>query len=202
MSLRATHASAGGGPEDDGELIARIRAQDRGAFETLFHRYYRRVYGFLLKRLGDASLVEETVIDVFFEIWQNAGAFRAESRPSTWIFGIAHYKSLAARRHRSRPQRRAVVPIRAEALQRFPDERPAHAHVEARDQMRRLEQILRTLGPDQRQAAELVWIEGLSHEEAARRLGVTANAVKLRVSRARERVRREWQPALVRREGA
>lgn len=168
----------------------------------LFHRYYRRVYCFVVRRLNDRSLAEETVIDVFFEVWQSAHAFREESRPSTWIFGIAHYKSMSTLRHASRRHRSAVVPIRSEILQRFPDGRPSHEDVEARDQMRRLEEIISSLGSDQRRAAELVWIEGLSHEEAARRLGVSANAVKLRVSRARQRVRREWESPRVEGDGA
>ncbi len=175
---------------DDAELIARIRSQDRSAFETLFQRYYARVFSFVDRRLGDPSLAEETVVDVFFEVWRNAASFRAESRPSTWLFGIAHFKSLAASRSRRRASR--VVAMDDAWLSRTPSEGRPEEELSARQAIARLDELLLTLGSEQREAVQLVWIEGLSHKEAAERLGVSTNAVKLRVMRARERVLREW----------
>lgn len=174
---------------DDAELMKRVQAEDRTAYEVLFHRYYARVYSFVHRRLRDSTLAEEATMDVFFEVWRGAGSYRAASRLSTWIFGIAHFKALEAHRRRSQGKRAAVVPIQQEALQRAPEPIVAEDRLEARDEIRRLERFVQSLGENQREAVELVWFEGLSLDEAADRLGVSVDTVKTRVWRARKRAR-------------
>jgi RNA polymerase sigma-70 factor (ECF subfamily) len=178
----------------DAELMARVQARDREAYEALFHRYYQRVYAFVQRRLSDPGLSEETVVDTFFEVWRSAHAFRAESAPATWIFGIAQFKTISARRHRSRAKRAALVPVSKEDLERAPEERVAESQLAARDEMRRLRRVLSSMGELQRRTAELVWLEGLSHEEAAAQLGTTTDSVKARLWRARRQVRQELRP--------
>lgn len=178
---------------DDRELLARVQAQDREAYEALFRRFHARVYRFARGRLHDAPLAEETAADVFFEVWKSAAAFRGDSKPSTWIFGIAHFKCLAADRHRSRAKRASLIPMSPEVMARAEDGRSTEAQLQARDEMRGLERIVHSLGAEQRSAAELVWLEGLSQQEAARRLGVSIDTIKMRVWRARQQVRKQWK---------
>jgi len=182
-----------GGP-DDGELLARVQQGDREAFDALFHRYYRGVYAFVHRRLGDAPLAEETVMDTFFEVWRSAGSFRAESRPSSWIFGIAHFKAIAANRHRRQLKRSSVVAVASEDLERAPERQSLEETLEARDEVNRLRVVVQSLGEMQRRTAELVWLRGMSHEEAAEELGVSPDSVKTRLWRARQRMRRELRP--------
>lgn len=179
----------------DLELLGRVQKRDQRAYEVLFHRYYARIFAFVNQRLQDPGLTEETVVDVFYTVWDKAGAFRGDSRPSTWLFGIAHLKAVRANRTRSAGKRASVIPIETAALQRAPDPRDSEAVLGARDEMRRLEEVVeRALSGKLREAAVLVWLEGLSYEEAGERLQVSSNTVKLRVSRARRRVRQELRP--------
>ncbi len=187
--MRLVQPSADLEKADDAELMKRVQAEDRAAYEVLFHRYYPRVYSFVYRRLRDRTLAEEAVMDVFFEVWRGATSFRAASRPSTWIFGIAHFKALEAHRRRSQGKRAAVVPIQQESLQRAPEPGNAEDRLEARDEIRLLERFVQSLNDNQREAVELVWFEGLSLEEAANRLGVSVDTVKTRVWRARQRAR-------------
>ena len=60
----------------DGELIRRTAAGDRNAFETLYRRYARPVFGLALRRLGDRGRAEDAVQETFASIWRSAGSYR------------------------------------------------------------------------------------------------------------------------------
>ena len=171
-------------------LLARVAGGDRAAYETLHRRLYPRVYGFVLRRLRDPSLAEETVVDVFVELWKNAGRFRGESRPATWVFGIAHFKCLAASRAARRSKRSAVVATESEILEGMPDALDAEDAIAARERVQQVKTALRALPEGQREVVELAFVEGLGYGEIAARLGVAEGTVKTRVSRARSMLRR------------
>ena len=70
---------------DELTLLRKVAAKDRKAFETLYHLYYRRLFGYLLKMTRRAELVEEVLNDVMLAIWKGAASFDGRSRPSTSI---------------------------------------------------------------------------------------------------------------------
>jgi RNA polymerase sigma-70 factor (ECF subfamily) len=188
METLAHHHDAAG--PSDAELIDRIRDQrDSAALRMLFQRYYSRLYWFVQRRLRDANLTEEVVADVFFEVWRSAANFAGASRPSTWIFGIAHFKCVGAHRDRKRHKRSAVIPTNVEALHRVADDRDAGERLESRDELRLVEQAIAALPDDQRRVIELALIEGLPYDQIAEQLGVPEGTVKTRVARARARLR-------------
>jgi RNA polymerase sigma-70 factor, ECF subfamily len=183
------HAPATLGALDDPALLERVKAQDSRAHRVLFDRYYSRVFAFLVRRLRDRELAEETAADVFFEIWRNANAFRGASLASTWIFGIAHFKCLEADRRRRRMKRSQVLPTNVEVLHRIADPRDLGNDLAARADLRRVEAIVSRLPADQRATVELALVEGLAYDEIAERLGVPEGTIKARVARARARIR-------------
>src|SRR3954462_11183405 len=85
---------------DELTLLRRVATKDRKAFEALYHLYYRRLFGYLLKLTRRAELVEEVLNDVMLGIWKGAASFDGRSRPSTWIFGIAYHRALKPRARR------------------------------------------------------------------------------------------------------
>jgi RNA polymerase sigma-70 factor, ECF subfamily len=174
----------------DEQLLDRIRGRDSAALRALFQRYHRRVFHFVLRRLGDPGLAEEVVADVFFEVWRSIDHFAGASRPSTWIYGIAHFKSASAHRDRSRYKRAAVVPTNVESLHRVADGRDALERLHAREELRIVHRVLSSLPEDQRTVLELAVIEGLPYDEIAERLGLPEGTIKTRVSRARVKLRR------------
>lgn len=174
----------------DDALVVRIRQRDDAAFKTLFDRYYPRVFSFVNRRLGDAGLAEEVVGDVFFEVWRSAEGFRGASKVSTWLFGIATYKSLEANRNRKRHKRAAVIPTQDEILNRAADEFDTMGQVEARSELRWIRGRIDGLPDGQKQVAVLSLFEGRSNDEIARELGISAGTVKSRLSRARRELRR------------
>jgi len=148
------------------------------------------VFHFVMRRLQDPSLAEEVIADVFFEVWRSVEHFAGASRPSTWIFGIAHFKATGAHRDRSRHKRASVIPTNVESLHRVPDDGDADARLIARDELRSVERVLNALPAEQRELIELALVEGLPYEQIAHRLGVPEGTVKTRVARARARLRR------------
>jgi RNA polymerase sigma-70 factor (ECF subfamily) len=179
-----------GSDATDSELIERIRTQrDSAALRTLFQRYHSRVYWFVQRRLHDANLADEVVADVFFEVWRSATNFAGASRPSTWIFGIAHFKCVGAHRDRKRHKRASVIPTNVEALHRVADDRDMGEQLESRDELRLVRQAIAALPEEQRRVIELALIQGLPYDEIAERLQVPEGTVKTRVARARARLR-------------
>jgi RNA polymerase sigma-70 factor (ECF subfamily) len=174
----------------DEALLARIRERDSAALRALFQRYHRRVFHFVVRRLRDPGLAEEVVADVFFEVWRSVDHFAGASRPSSWIFGIAHFKASGAHRDRSRHKRAAVVPTNVESLHRVADGTDSGARLMAREELGIVREALEDLPDDQREVLELAVLEGLPYEAIAHRLGVPEGTVKTRVARARAKLRR------------
>jgi RNA polymerase sigma-70 factor (ECF subfamily) len=162
---------------------------DTSAHRQVFDRYYGRVLAFVRRRLRDDSLCEEVASDVFFEIWRNAGTFRGESEVHSWIFGIAHFKALSARRHQSQLKRSSVIPTDNDVMQNYAETEDLNETLESRDEMRRMMRALQALPEGQREVVRLAFIEGRSYQEIADELGITEGNVKTRVNRARARLR-------------
>lgn len=187
MDTPARHRDGSG--ENDAVLLDRIREQDSAALRTLFQRYYSRVYWFAQRRLHDANLAEEVVADVFFEVWRSAHSFAGASRPSTWIFGIAHFKCVGAHRDRRRHKRASVISTNVETLHRFADDDDMNGRLEAREELRLVQRAIATLPEEQRRVIDLALIQGLPYEEIATQLQLPEGTVKTRVARARARLR-------------
>src|SRR5687768_17815034 len=85
----------------DEVLIGRIANGDRLAMQVLFARHHVRVYRFVLRLVNDSSVAEDTISDVFLDVWRQAGRFEGRSAVSTWLLAIARFKALSALRKRS-----------------------------------------------------------------------------------------------------
>ncbi|MGH0028737.1 MAG: RNA polymerase sigma factor [Myxococcota bacterium] len=173
----------------DRDLLSRVARGDTAAHRALFDRYYARVTAFVRRRVRDEGLCEEIVSDVFFEVWRGADAFRGESEVHSWIFGIAHFKAISARRFQGQLKRSSVVPTENEALQRFADDADVEDQVGSREEVRRLAHALERLPKGQADVLRLAFLEGRSYQEIADELGISEGNVKTRVNRARARLR-------------
>src|SRR5262245_31642063 len=88
----------------DEDLIESISHGDRDAMRTLYARHRVRIFRFILRLVGDASLAEDLLSEVFFYVWRQADAFQAKSKVSTWLLAIARYKAFSTLRRRSDEQ--------------------------------------------------------------------------------------------------
>src|SRR3954470_16126132 len=85
----------------DEMLVTRIAAGDKLAMQVLFARHRASVYRWLLRFVGNETVAEDLLSDVFFDVWQQAGRFEGRAAGSTWLLSIARFKALSARRRRT-----------------------------------------------------------------------------------------------------
>jgi len=176
--------------EDATWMRAIARSRDATAHRALFDRYFARVYVFIQRRIDDRELARELTSDVFLEVWEQADRFRGDAKVSTWIFGIARFKSLEAMRGQRRFKRSRIESGGDELISRVPESRSTATQLGARDELRRIAEAMERLPRDQREALMLVVVEGLEPEEIASRQRISRETVKTRVSRARRALRR------------
>ena len=93
-------AAAAGEYSDSSDeiLIERIAAGDKLAIQVLFARHRTNVYRWLLRFVGNETVADDLLSDVFFDVWQQAGRFEGRAAVTTWLLSIARYKALSARR--------------------------------------------------------------------------------------------------------
>ena len=172
------------GPELETLWIRQIAGGDRGAFEKLYHAYERRIYRYLYSLVRTTEAAEELTNDVMVEAWKAAPSFRAQSKPSAWLFGIAHHKAMDALRRR----RPSVVELHALSAVADSQESPEDSAV--RQSVRRsVAEALQSLSAEHRSVVELTFNHGYSYQEIARIVGCPLNTVKTRMFYAKKQLR-------------
>src|SRR5438132_1088486 len=101
---RAADTPAEEASASDGDLIRRIARHDANAFEALYHRYARPVFGLALRRLGDRMRAEDAVQETFAAIWRSARTYRPErGAGAPWLYAVARNANVDRSRNRSQP---------------------------------------------------------------------------------------------------
>jgi RNA polymerase sigma-70 factor, ECF subfamily len=161
----------------DGELIQRAASGDRGAFEALYRRYARSVFGLALRRLGDRGRAEDAVQETFASIWRSAGSYRPERGPGApWLYAVA--RNAIVDRARARTETPADIPEEASA-DAGPSERAEQGWVAWR-----IHRALEELPEREREVITLAYWSGLSQSEVAEFLGLPLGTVKTRTRAA------------------
>jgi RNA polymerase sigma-70 factor (ECF subfamily) len=182
--VHSTAVSEGLAGASDEALLARVRDRDEDALAELYDRHGRVAYGLALRVLRDPALAEDAVQEGFLAVWRTADRFQPErAKPSTWILTLVHRRAVDLVR---REERR-----RADPLEVAPDpgERSADEEVGVRTKRRIVQDALRQLPDDQRQALQLAYYGGLTQSELAERLGVPLGTIKSRMFTGLSRLR-------------
>jgi RNA polymerase sigma-70 factor, ECF subfamily len=165
----------------DGELITRSADGDRDAFEVLYRRYSRPVFGLALRRLGDRGRAEDAVQETFASIWRAARSYKPERGPGApWLYAVA--RNAITDRGRARAEPPTEVPEQASS-----DPDPAE-RAEASWTAWRVHRALEGLSPNERTVIELAYWSGLSQSEIAEFLNTPLGTVKTRTRAALNRL--------------
>jgi len=168
----------------DGELLGRFVARrDDAAFEALVARLGPLVLGACRRMLADPHDVEDAFQATFLVLVRGAGSIRDRDAVATWLYGVA---VRVARRARADSARRADRERRAAVAEAGEEPEP---RLERSEACARIDEEIGRLPESHRRLIVLCDLEGLSREEAAARLGWTANMVRGRLERARARLR-------------
>jgi RNA polymerase sigma-70 factor (ECF subfamily) len=169
----------------DEALLSLIASSDEAALAELYDRFGGVAYGLALRILRDETLAQDAVQEAFLAVWRTADRFLAErARASTWVLTLVHRRAVdlvrREERRRGDPLESALEPSAAQTV----DE-----EAELGFRRRVVQEALRRLPPDQRQALELGYYGGLTQSEVAERLGQPLGTVKSRMFTGLARLR-------------
>jgi RNA polymerase sigma-70 factor, ECF subfamily len=166
----------------DAELLARIGGGDGAAFELLYHRYVRPVFGLALRRLGDRGHAEDAVQEAFAAVWRSASTYRPERGPAGgWLHTVAR-NAIVDRFRRRGPAADGELPELVSG-----ETGPAET-AEASFVAWRVHRAREELKPEEREAIELAYWSGMSQSEVADYLGLPLGTVKTRTRSALARL--------------
>ena len=176
----------------DEQLMTRLSGPGvEVAISKLYDRYSRTVYGVGLKILGNRSLAEELVQDVFLKLWRSSSTFNpSRSRFSTWLYGVT--RSAAIDVHRKRAHKVHLIAdgeshvLAARDLSATPQEVVDESWLSWR-----VSRALEALDEPHREVIELAYFGGLSQREISERTGVPLGTVKSRTASAFKTLRGE-----------
>ena len=164
-------------------LVARLRAGDTGAFDDVYDEYRPRVFGFLLRMSRNRTLAEDLLDETWLRLVSYAPRLIPDTRIGPWLFTVARNLYWSARRdslveETSAPELLTLWPT--------PAPWPSPFDLAAAGELeRRVEVALSTLSPQYREVVLLVGHEGLTPSEAAVVCGISSEALRQRLSRAR-----------------
>ena len=180
--LRAVPAAAEARPvpaeqASDTDLLVRVAARDREAFEVLYRRYMRSVFGLALQRLRERQRAEDATQETFAAVWRSAGSYKPERGPAApWLYAIA--RNAVVDRLRARDDM-PVEPPDMTSDEPGPAERAESSYVSWR-----VHRALETLPVREREVVELAYWSGLSQSEVASFLDIPLGTVKTRTRSA------------------
>jgi RNA polymerase sigma-70 factor (ECF subfamily) len=170
-----------------GDLVAVARAGDRAAFDELVRRTYRDTYRLALRLTADEEDARDVVQEAYLRAYRGLRRFRGDAQFTTWLYRITA-NCAATQATRTARHRHAVLEDDAPLV----DDRPA-ADPEQRAELLSLrgdlEAALAELPPRLRAVVVLRDVYDLPHEAIAAELGISETAAKVRLHRARLRLR-------------
>jgi RNA polymerase sigma-70 factor (ECF subfamily) len=165
----------------DAELIQRTADGDRSAFDDLYRRYARPVFGLALRRLGDRGGAEDAVQETFASVWRSAASYKPDRGPGApWLYAVA--RNAIVDRARRRADLPAELPDRA-ASGPEPPESAEQSWVAWR-----VHRALEELPAAEQEVIALAYWSGLSQTEVAAFLGLPLGTVKTRTRSALARL--------------
>jgi RNA polymerase sigma-70 factor (ECF subfamily) len=185
-------------PTDD-ELLSAARRGDAAALEALLVRYQPHLYRFGLRMCGNVEDAGDVAQESLISMARSLRDFRGDSSVSSWLYTIARRFCVKKRR------RSKFAPAREEPLdapesataRRLVDPTPSPEQTASnRELATALTRAIDALPPPQREVLVLRDVEGLSAVDVAKVLGISVEAVKSRLHRARVAVREELTPVL------
>jgi len=181
----------------DAQLLERAREGDSEALAKLLERQQARIYRFGLKMCRDPQDAEDVVQETLLALARGVRDFRGSSSITTWLYTVARSFCIKKRRRSkfAAPETSLDAAPTTGATLVAPDRAPDEA-LAARELQRALDQAISGLEPDYREVLLLRDVEGLTAAEVGEVLGITVQAVKSRLHRARVSVRDQVAPWL------
>ena len=157
------------------ELILRLKNGDMGAFDTIYNKYCKRLYGFVIRYVKQDEDAEEIVQEVFVKIWENRNKIDIYSSFESFLFTITYNAAINLIRKRINEKK---------YLEHLKSIQEVNSPIELSDEIQfkelneKIESLLNELTPRQKEIFQLSRGEGLTHDEIAKKLNISSNTVK------------------------
>ncbi|MBU1568244.1 MAG: sigma-70 family RNA polymerase sigma factor [Proteobacteria bacterium] len=158
-------------------LISKIAAGDQEAFKRLYEQTYGRLRFFLLRMIGDPSMVDDVLVETYAVVWQDAAKFGGKSKITTWIFGIARNLAMKER-----------------GKQKFHDNIDNFPHLsggafpemETANRNQKVKEAMTEISANHREVLDLAFFHDLSYPEISKLLDIPVNTIKTRIFHAKK----------------
>ena len=172
---------------NDQELMRIVQAGDYSPASEIYDRYSGRIYNFAFRFLKNAEAAEDATQEVFVKMLKHANQFNGDAKLSTWLFSItANWCRDYLRKADNKSKESDDVLVQLPA----PTELSPDRSLERRENELLVRKALAELTPEQREAILLSRYQGLSYAEIAQIAGCSEGAVKTRVFRAMETLKK------------
>jgi RNA polymerase sigma-70 factor (ECF subfamily) len=185
------------------ELIRRIALRDTAALDAFYERYHRIVFSLVLRIIRVREDAEDVMVDVFWQIWQQAGRYDASrGKPVTWLLTIARTRAIDALRSSSRHAAHVSSISSATTTENPEDRRPSAVTETPRDPgvladtRQAVREALKSLPDQQRIPLEMAYFEGMTHTEIAETLNQPLGTMKDRIRTGMSHLRRQLKAYL------
>ena len=167
--------------------IHRVGRGDRPALRLVYAATSAKLFGVVLRILGDRSEAEDVLQDVYLTVWRKAQSFdEALASPITWLVSIARNRAI----DRVRARGRAASPLPIDAASEVADEGLSAAErLERTQEQARLDDCLGELEARQSAAIRAAFLDGLTYEELASRMSVPLGTMKSWIRRGLMKLR-------------
>jgi len=167
----------------DSSLLEAVAGGDQAALQVLFARYSTQIYRFAARLTGSTTIAEETVSDVFLEVWRGRGSYQGRSQLSAWLLGIARNKALSASRRSTEAQLDEASALFIPDAGDGPEET-----LLKQDRGSIVDRCLRRLPRVQQQALDLFYLREKPISEVVAIVGVSQSTIKTRMFYGRSRM--------------
>jgi len=157
------------------ELVKLLKNGDMSAFDSIYKKYSRRLYGFIFRYVKQQADTEEIVQEVFIKIWKSRDKIDVYSSFESFLFTIAHNATINLLKKRATEQKYVE---HVKSLQRIEETCELIDEVHYQELKYKLQGLLNELSPRQKEIFQLSRVEGLSHKDIAEKLGISPNTVK------------------------
>jgi RNA polymerase sigma-70 factor (ECF subfamily) len=176
----------------DTEIIRRILQGDQAIFATLVQRYQQYVFTLVLRFTDSREDAEEISQDVFVKAYRSLADFRGDSKFSTWLYTIVRTSCITFLRKR-RLDTTSIDNERTFMQLENKESGFNASSIEQKSRHAMVNQAIRLLSPDDSQLITLFYKGEQSLEEIGRIMGLEPNTVKVRLHRARNRLREKLE---------
>ncbi len=167
--------------QDGAQLLKMIGDGNERAMADFYRLYEKRLHRFIFIKLNDFHEASDILNETFLEVWRSAKKFEGRSKVSTWLFGIAYYKTM------DRLRKNKPVLIDEDNFPEIVDETPnAMACMLNDEQGHQVKHCLETLKDAHRSVMELAFFEDMAYSDIAKIVDCPENTVKTRMFHAKQ----------------